>query len=473
MTLQIGIFRLDTNNYTPYKACFKDISGLCQKSEVRIAGVKVGWIDTIELINDGSIVCLTLQLLKQYTLYQNAQALVRQEGMLGNKYVEIVPGDPLLPALPIGTTLKQVDNDFSSDDMLHSLRSFGQAAQHVVATAEMLQNLLVRNEEHITSVLVDMKTILAEVKDRLPSFSALGTDFLPQLADTTSRVAHAIELSADSLQSVTKEAYSSLQSINAIAQKINGGQGLIGKVINEETAYTDVTAALRGLRTAFDKVDRVAILVDSHSESMQNLAEERFSFRDTKGFANVRIHPAPDYFYLLGLSFSQKGYIWRKANQYRYFDEKQNEILPTELRKEGQLFDLVARKEVTKEYRDSFQPNLQIGKIFNNVALRVGIFEGSFGCAVDYFIPFANDSLKWVSTFEAYDFRGRNRLFNDTRPHFKWLNRLFVTPNLYFTFGADDFASIRNKTAFFGGGLRFADDDLKYALAYLPFGGCF
>jgi hypothetical protein len=39
--------------------------------------------------------------------------------------------------------------------------------------------------------------------------------------------------------------------------------------------------------------------------------------------------------------------------------------------------------------------------------------------------------------------------------------------NLYFAFGADDFISRHNANAFFGGGIRFGDDDLKYFFSSL------
>ena len=71
------------------------------------------------------------------------------------------------------------------------------------------------------------------------------------------------------------------------------------------------------------------------------------------------------------------------------------------------------------------------------------------------------DGVRWITSLEAFDFRGRDRL-NDERPHFKWINRLFFLRNIYFDFGADDFISKHNANAFMGMGVRFNDDDLKY-----------
>ena len=42
--------------------------------------------------------------------------------------------------------------------------------------------------------------------------------------------------------------------------------------------------------------------------------------------------------------------------------------------------------------------------------------------------------------------------------------------NIYTTFGVDDLFSKNNANPFFGGGIRFNDDDLKYFLSSLPIG---
>src|SRR5690606_3134635 len=94
------------------------------------------------------------------------------------------------------------------------------------------------------------------------------------------------------------------------------------------------------------------------------------------------------------------------------------------------------------------------------------LFEGAFGLGADYFIPLPTEKLSWITSLEAFDFKGLQRLdfTTERRPHLKWLNRVFIFNNLYTTFGFDDFAS-HNASAFVGFGLRFADDDLKYLLS--------
>jgi phospholipid/cholesterol/gamma-HCH transport system substrate-binding protein len=127
-------------------------------------------------------------------------------------------------------------------------------------------------------------------------------------------------------------------------------------------------------------------------------------------------------------------------------------------------------KETTVFTRNSFKLGLQFGKIFKNTALRFGLFEGSAGLGIDVDLPFNTNKFRWVTSLEAFDLTGWNRI-HDRRPHIKWLNSMYLLRNIYFTFGADDFASKHNASAFIGGGIRFGDDDIKYLLSNLSGAG--
>ena len=100
MGFQIGAFRFDTGKYAPYIMHFKDITGLARKGEIKIAGVKVGWVEEIKLERDRDMRAeVHAMVLREYPLYQDAYAVVRQDGLLGPRYIEVYPGDEMLPVL--------------------------------------------------------------------------------------------------------------------------------------------------------------------------------------------------------------------------------------------------------------------------------------------------------------------------------------------------------------------------------------
>lgn len=92
MSFQLGSVRLNLARYTTYTVAFKDVANLLSKADIKISGVKVGWVESVFLDPEDMRVKVTVKVLKDYKLYKDASAFVRQEGLLGVKYLEMIPG---------------------------------------------------------------------------------------------------------------------------------------------------------------------------------------------------------------------------------------------------------------------------------------------------------------------------------------------------------------------------------------------
>ena len=362
------------------------------------------------------------------------------------------------------------------------------AAKRISSFSTTIDRLMTSNEDDVQGMIKDLRAVAAEMKESLPLVredihrlaSKLTDETLPDFSKGIEKitqvfdgdfgsVARKLEVAMDSIEEAALQTRDGFRSIGSVADKINDGKGLVGKLINEDQTYNDLKVAIQGLKNYFSKAESLAIVVDSHSESMYAPAEN-FELKDSKGYFDVRVHTNDEHFYTVQLMGSMKGRIRRNVERKIYKNE-QGDILSQEklfinlpADQEWQRIVYAPQVETTLQERDVTKYGFQFGKIFSDVALRFGLFESSFGCGIDYNIPFGTDDLRWVTSFEIFDIRGRDRL-DDQRPHLKWINRVFVLRNLYFDFGADDISSRHNANAFFGVGLRFADDDLKYFLA--------
>ena len=86
---------------------FPDIAGLNEKSTVRISGVPVGKVEKIHLGKNGKGAIVDLEIDNpDVDLRLGASASVANLGLLGEKYVELVPGPVGAPPLPEGSTIK-------------------------------------------------------------------------------------------------------------------------------------------------------------------------------------------------------------------------------------------------------------------------------------------------------------------------------------------------------------------------------
>jgi phospholipid/cholesterol/gamma-HCH transport system substrate-binding protein len=514
MGFRIGVFRFDRGQYLEYTLSFSDISGLSRKSDVKIAGVKVGWVESVELLPQGTLRAqAVVKIHQKYRLYENAFGTVRQDGLLGPKYVELASGDPTLKQLSAGSALEEPSRDPVSVDELmrefkhiaenvrsvtdsfkdaiggeegtEQIRVFVQnlssAAEHISSFTQTLQHTFTSNEDNIDTLLQLGATINRLVNtvetEVLPGFNSSIERISDVFDRDFGRIANNVEVVAQSFDEAAVEARNSLHSVSSIATKIDEGTGLVGKLINEDETYRDFKVAIEGIRNYVSRIDRMQVVIDVHSERMMWPAEH-YQHEDNKGYIEARIYPREDYFFLIQYMQSEKGtlqYIDKQKNYTRRSDQltgphdEFDKVIPNSLPltdwqnlwlKEG------FREQKVKFLRDTGHLSIQVGKIFGDVALRAGLMDGFAGIGLDVDIPFRTDWLRWITTFEMFDMNGRNRVA-DRRPHMKWLNKMYVMRHIYVTFGADDFISKENANAFYGVGLRFGDDDLKYLLGSL------
>lgn len=497
MGFQIGVFRFDRMNYNSYKVYFADISGLSKKAEVKVSGVKVGWVEDLGLTPQGEAEAV-LMVSKQFALYQDSYALVRQDGLLGAKYIELVVGDPLLAKVEPGKTLGKPGTPPSSVDEI--IQTFGRIATNVeevtgslkgavggnvgraqlqttfenlnytfekmASISDILERTLRHNEENLNDTLEGFKEVAHELRDRLPQLGETLQCSVEKISEVFDRdfgrAANRVEATTEAFEEASLEVRDTFKSVGSVANKIDEGKGMLGKLVNDEETYRDIKEAAHGLKNYFHKIETLQILLDMHGENMHRIAEN-FSEEDRKGYLDIRIHPRDDVFYLVQLVASFKGSVERYQEDKQFFDANGDQVfLPVTDSRDA------ASIQVQRFTRGTIKLGLQVGKMFNNIAFRVGMFENAAGVALDYDVPFNTDKFRWVTSVEVFDFIGWHRK-DDTRPHLKWINRVFILDTIYMTFGADDFISKDNANAFFGVGMRFDDDDFKYIFS--RFGG--
>lgn len=74
-----------------YSAVFTDVLGLRAGDDVRMAGVRVGKVEKIELTDDSNAL-VTFIVQDDQTLFGNTKALVRYQNLIGQRYVALAPG---------------------------------------------------------------------------------------------------------------------------------------------------------------------------------------------------------------------------------------------------------------------------------------------------------------------------------------------------------------------------------------------
>lgn len=94
-------------------------AGLVENNAVKIAGVSIGRIEEVAVDHDMAV--LTLRVDDDIVLHTDARAIVRAKSLLGEKYLQIEPGERDAPVLADGARIENVDVAFEIDEVLNAL----------------------------------------------------------------------------------------------------------------------------------------------------------------------------------------------------------------------------------------------------------------------------------------------------------------------------------------------------------------
>ena len=118
ISINLGQVDFLDSGYYPIKASFSSAAGLKKDTNVEISGVKVGKIKSIELINYEAVV--TMLISHGIKIQDDAIASVRTKGILGEQYIEILPGGSDVVLGP-GDSLFDTEPPF---DLMSALKNF-------------------------------------------------------------------------------------------------------------------------------------------------------------------------------------------------------------------------------------------------------------------------------------------------------------------------------------------------------------
>lgn len=124
MSVKLGNVQLFSDKYYDVKAEFSDISGLKVNAPVQVFGVEVGFVSAVELDQKKGVARVTMMVAKELELTDDAIVAVKTNGLIGDKYVKIVPGG-LGDPVEAGDTLSDTQSAIDLEDLISKF-AFGE-----------------------------------------------------------------------------------------------------------------------------------------------------------------------------------------------------------------------------------------------------------------------------------------------------------------------------------------------------------
>src|SRR3990170_1368005 len=263
MTVRIGdlTFGRDTG-YLVY-GVFDSVAGLDVKAPVKMAGVAIGSVETIGL--DDSRAKVGMRINPGIKIKKGVVAAMKTESLLGERYVELLQGDTdvlltdggviekSISVADIDSLITRIDSvavDIKSISSFFSetlgdpetKKSINEIIVNMRNLTASLSNIADRDSAAIEKVISDLNELIAVVKD-------MAVENREPLKTT---VANLHQVSED----LRERAPGILERVDKLVDRVEKGEGTVGKLMKEDGLYNKLDSALSGVEKYISATDR-------------------------------------------------------------------------------------------------------------------------------------------------------------------------------------------------------------------------
>jgi len=236
-------------------------TGLKEGDPVAVAGVRVGEIRKIRLLEDA--VELVLSIDAKAPIRAGAMATVAWGGLLGNRYLDISLGDPSAPRLPpgslipagrsveLGQLFQKADSALSE---VQDILAGGGLRARLDRLAEGLLAVIddIRNQSGTIGKLIGSDELYTKALNVASDLEATSADLHRLVQENESRIGGILE----ELESAIPEAREALATIRRVGESVESGEGVLPALLRDKQMYQDLKDALARLDAALDRIER-------------------------------------------------------------------------------------------------------------------------------------------------------------------------------------------------------------------------
>ncbi len=473
-----------------------DATGLRRKSPVKTLGLEIGYIHAVNL--DGDKVIIDVCVTAPVKITGETHAYIKSLGFLGDRFLELKPVDMIESAgkphvshkdpessstpTPKAEEMKKPDAKELSDSVkgsasgidhelekslnelkkniedIHNDKPDTKKGEVILKLINSMSNTLFPAAHAADDVVTENKTLTAsrdsEIQDTMKKVGKLVDQLTLMIGDIRELTQQKefketivnLNQAMKNLEGLIRPTGKTVGNINAaleslknsmaqaeeVMRKVNRGEGTIGKLINDPSIFDELKAAINSINLLLGKAGTLRTFVDLSAVQIP-------AYNGYKAKFNLMIQPNPGRYYLLGIANDPRGRDKKTTTTTTI-----NGGTPT-----------VQVQSVNEE--KGLRVTAMFGKYFGPLDLSVGLVEDAGAVGVGYWL---DPSRKFGVHFDAF-------APNSQGLTMRAYGRAQIYSGIYLLGGVDQLARYKGRTpGFFGLGLFFDDDDLKYLLAF-------
>lgn len=229
---------LFSSNYI-LKARFVNVQGLVPGSNVRYSGIQTGTVKSIEIVNDTTIeISMLIDTKMEDIIKKDAVVSIGSDGLVGNKVVNIIPGE--------------ANDELAKDgDILLS--------RNPIDTDSILKTLSKTNED-VAEIVSGLKVTVERINNSSALWSILADESLPE----------DLRQSASNIRKATSRAGLMADDLHDIVTDVKSGKGTVGTLLRDTAFANNLNQAVIKMKQVGTNADKLSLQMNTLLSGLQN-----------------------------------------------------------------------------------------------------------------------------------------------------------------------------------------------------------
>jgi phospholipid/cholesterol/gamma-HCH transport system substrate-binding protein len=272
------------------KTTYSDVTGLAVSSPVLVNGFKIGTVTNIDLSpTNVKEMIVTLSIESGYNIPKEAVAIMFSESIVGGKSISIefekpcdgnqclqdgdmiastergmltsmLGGDDVndyitTASTELSNTINTLGADGQKGQVHESVRHINETMNNLSKLTESLNNMVVSNQKNLNGILANVNTVTKSLSDNnkgisemIDNLSKITSEFKDaKLGESSSLTMAEAKDAIKELNTTLSTTKTTMDNLGAVVNKINEGEGSLGKLINEKELYDNLEFTSKNL----------------------------------------------------------------------------------------------------------------------------------------------------------------------------------------------------------------------------------
>ena len=232
--------------HVEYEAIFKDISGLKEGSEVRLAGVTVGNVTGIAINPEGRII-VSFQVVGKYEnqIRKDSRATIGFQGLLGEKSLDISAGTPNQPEIPPGGRVTSIE-PFNITELIAKATPTFENVQKVLKNLNVLTGAMTKPGGEFNKSMAQIGQIITKVNK--------GKGTVGQFLNNPA---------------LYRDAAQAMLNIRNFAARLEQDKGALGTLLNDPAFKEDLRKTMTNIEKASSRLPGLMKKAEAFVDQLQ------------------------------------------------------------------------------------------------------------------------------------------------------------------------------------------------------------